>query len=89
MYALSGASGGTLWSRNDGRTSAVLGFALETMDWNVDGTLDVVADAYGPRIEVQGVVAPRANTSTRPELVPAGVSDCGAPTARSGTPSPS
>jgi hypothetical protein len=45
VYALSGADGSTLWSRNETRQSAILGYSLETMDWNADGTLDVVAGA--------------------------------------------
>jgi len=45
IYALSGASGATLWQHAETRTSAVLGFSLETMDWNADGVLDVVAGA--------------------------------------------
>lgn len=45
VFAFSGASGATLWSHAETLQSAILGFALETLDWNDDGILDVVAAA--------------------------------------------
>lgn len=45
VSARSGASGATLWSRAEPLTSAILGYALETLDWNHDGVLDVLASA--------------------------------------------
>lgn len=45
VFAISGADGATLWQRAENLTSAILGYALETMDWNADGVLDVVASA--------------------------------------------
>ncbi len=45
VVALSGASGAVLWSNEETRTSAILGYALETMHWDGDGVLDVVAGA--------------------------------------------
>ena len=45
VYALSGADGSTLWAHGESRTSAILGYSLEVMDWNADGVLDVVTGA--------------------------------------------
>ena len=42
VYALSGADGSQLWSRRGAQTSEILGYSLETMDWNGDGVQDVV-----------------------------------------------
>jgi hypothetical protein len=56
IYAISGADGATLWTRSETLASAVLGYALETLDWNGDGELDVVASgpfsASGGRVWV-------------------------------------
>ena len=45
IFGVSGADGATLWRRAENLQSAILGYALETMDWNADGVLDVVASA--------------------------------------------
>ena len=45
VYAVSGANGHVLWQRTELNTSHILGYSLETMDWNADGVLDVVAAA--------------------------------------------
>jgi hypothetical protein len=45
VYALSGADGTVLWDRTEFTASTIMGYALETMDWDADGTLDVVAGA--------------------------------------------
>lgn len=45
IHAFSGAGGALLWRRSESLTSSILGFALETVDWNGDGIRDVVAAA--------------------------------------------
>lgn len=45
IHAFSGASGAVLWRRSESLVSSILGYSLETMDWNGDGVLDVVAAA--------------------------------------------
>ncbi len=45
VYAISGASGAVLWSHTETLQSAILGFSMETLDWNGDGVLDVAAAA--------------------------------------------
>lgn len=45
VIALSGADGATLWTQWESLQSSILGYALETLDWNGDGVLDVVASA--------------------------------------------
>ena len=45
VMALSGATGNVLWSRVETTTSSVLGYALDVLDWNGDGVLDVLAAA--------------------------------------------
>lgn len=47
VFALSGVDGSTLWSRSETSFQAFLGLGLETMDWDDDGVLDVVAGAAG------------------------------------------
>ncbi len=45
VSARSGSNGAVLWSRAEPLTSAILGYSLETLDWNHDGVLDVLAAA--------------------------------------------
>ncbi len=45
MRVYSGADGTIVWTRNESLSNGVLGFSLETTDWNGDGVLDVVAGA--------------------------------------------
>ncbi len=47
VHVLSGVDGSTLWTRSQ-PGSLQLGSALERMDWNADGVLDVVAGAPSP-----------------------------------------
>ncbi|MHC5003850.1 MAG: hypothetical protein ACYTJ0_12080, partial [Planctomycetota bacterium] len=43
VRAISGANGSTLWFRSETLVSSILGYALETVDWNFDGVTDVLA----------------------------------------------
>ena len=45
LYAFSGASGALLWTFEEFAGGMRLGWSLELVDWNGDGTLDVVAGA--------------------------------------------
>ncbi len=45
VYAYSGADGALIWSRSENLASAILGFAMQTADWNHDGIKDVIAGA--------------------------------------------
>ena len=45
VTAFSGATGAQIWTRTETLPSSVLGYAMETVDWNGDGQLDVVAGA--------------------------------------------
>ncbi|MHC4989580.1 MAG: hypothetical protein ACYTGC_01250, partial [Planctomycetota bacterium] len=45
IHAYSGATGSPLWTTSENLPSAIMGYALETMDWNDDGVLDVLAGA--------------------------------------------
>ena len=45
VTAYSGSDGSQIWSRIETLTSAILGFSMQTTDWNNDGVLDVVAAA--------------------------------------------
>lgn len=45
VHVFSGATHQELWQRSETRTSAVLGYSLERLDWNGDGALDVIAGA--------------------------------------------
>lgn len=45
IHVFSGATHQEIWQRSESRTSAVLGYSLERLDWNLDGVLDVIAGA--------------------------------------------
>lgn len=45
VTAHSGANGAVLWTRTESVTSSILGYAMEVLDWNGDGSLDVLAAA--------------------------------------------
>ncbi|MCH8822269.1 MAG: VCBS repeat-containing protein [Planctomycetes bacterium] len=45
VTAYSGSDSSQIWNRTESLASAILGFAMQTTDWNNDGVLDVVAGA--------------------------------------------
>jgi hypothetical protein len=45
ITGLSGATGAVLWTHTETMVSSINGFSLETVDWNGDGTIDVLSGA--------------------------------------------